>query len=225
MSGERKRGRPHHPDVLTPGEWRIAHAIRFGMTNRQIAERRGVSVEAVKFHASNILLKLDMTRRQDLLGWTGMPAADGQPDGETQTMEEMLAQRYDEPLIPPGFTRLFPYLLVPQARIYLRFLVDGLGGEIIDIHAAPDGRVRNAHIRFGDTKIMVGELPEGRPAPCAAMYLYVADADAAMARACAAGGEEISVVGFRPYGERQGGVRDPAGNVWWLSQRLAPGPY
>ena len=23
----------------------------------------------------------------------------------------------------------------------------------------------------------------------------------------------------------QGGVRDPSGNIWWLSQRLAPGGY
>ena len=28
-----------------------------------------------------------------------------------------------------------------------------------------------------------------------------------------------------PYGDRQGGIKDPCGNIWWLSQRLIPGPY
>jgi PhnB protein len=28
-----------------------------------------------------------------------------------------------------------------------------------------------------------------------------------------------------PYNDRQGGVADPSGNIWWLSQRLVPGPY
>lgn len=28
-----------------------------------------------------------------------------------------------------------------------------------------------------------------------------------------------------PYGDRQGGIRDPHGNVWWVSQRLVHGPY
>ena len=28
-----------------------------------------------------------------------------------------------------------------------------------------------------------------------------------------------------PYGDRQGGVRDPWGNLWWISQRLVEAPY
>ena len=28
-----------------------------------------------------------------------------------------------------------------------------------------------------------------------------------------------------PYGDRQGGVRDAHGNVWWISQRLVDAPY
>jgi PhnB protein len=28
-----------------------------------------------------------------------------------------------------------------------------------------------------------------------------------------------------PYGDRQGGVRDPAGNIWWISQRIVRAPY
>ncbi|WP_137862237.1 MULTISPECIES: VOC family protein [unclassified Sphingomonas] len=127
--------------------------------------------------------------------------------------------------VPPGFTTLFPYLFVDGARAYLDFLVRGLGGEIVGVHQTPDGVVRNAQLRFGDTIIMVSEVGEGREPTRGTYYLYVEDADAAMARGVAAGGAMESEVGDRVYGDRQGGLRDPAGNIWWLSQRLAPGPY
>jgi uncharacterized glyoxalase superfamily protein PhnB len=127
--------------------------------------------------------------------------------------------------IPPGFTTLFPYIFATDAPAYLDFLADGLGGEIIGVHRSPDGIVRNAHIRFGDTTIMASEAVDGREPSRGTHYLYVPDADAAMARAVAAGGVETMAVAEMPYGERQGGVTDPSGNIWWLSQRLSAGPY
>ncbi|MFI5697194.1 VOC family protein [Kribbella sp. NPDC051586] len=68
------RGRPRHPDVLTPAEWRVVHLVRHGLSNREIAQRRGVSVDAVKFHVANALLKLGLDRRAELRTWRGVPA-------------------------------------------------------------------------------------------------------------------------------------------------------
>jgi DNA-binding CsgD family transcriptional regulator/catechol 2,3-dioxygenase-like lactoylglutathione lyase family enzyme len=68
------RGRPPHPDILTPAEWRIAHAVRHGMTTRAIARRQGVSVDAVKFHLDNIRRKLGLQTRAQLRTWAGVPA-------------------------------------------------------------------------------------------------------------------------------------------------------
>jgi uncharacterized glyoxalase superfamily protein PhnB len=127
--------------------------------------------------------------------------------------------------IPPGFTTLFPYIFAKDAKPYLDFLADGLGGEILGVHSSPDGVVRNAHVRFGDTTIMVSEAVEGVEPSRGTFYLYVEDADAAMAQAVAAGGKQRGPVADMPYGDRQGGVVDPSGNTWWLSQRLAAGPY
>ena len=127
--------------------------------------------------------------------------------------------------IPPGFTTVFPYIFATNARDYLRFLDQGLGGEILRVLAAPDGTVRNAQVRFGDTTIMLSESRGGFQASRGSYYLYVESADAAMARAAAAGGRALGAVEDMPYNDRQGGVADPAGNVWWLSQRLVSGPY
>jgi len=72
--GAGRRGRPRHPDVLTPAEWRVVDAVRHGMTNRQIAERRGISRDAVKFHVANALAKLGLPGRAALRTWDDVPA-------------------------------------------------------------------------------------------------------------------------------------------------------
>lgn len=66
------RGRPPHPDVLTPAEWRVVEAVRHGLGNAAIARRLGVSVDAVKFHVANALDKLGLARRTDLRAWDGI---------------------------------------------------------------------------------------------------------------------------------------------------------
>jgi DNA-binding CsgD family transcriptional regulator/catechol 2,3-dioxygenase-like lactoylglutathione lyase family enzyme len=58
--------------VLTPAEWRVAEAVRHGLSNRQIAERQGVSLDAVKFHVGNTLQKLALSNRVELRHWTGI---------------------------------------------------------------------------------------------------------------------------------------------------------
>ncbi|WP_132208116.1 VOC family protein [Kribbella steppae] len=67
------RGRPRHPDVLTPAEWRVVDMVRHGMSNREIARRRGISTDAVKFHVANAVLKLGLDRRAELRTWRGVP--------------------------------------------------------------------------------------------------------------------------------------------------------
>jgi DNA-binding CsgD family transcriptional regulator/catechol 2,3-dioxygenase-like lactoylglutathione lyase family enzyme len=69
----RPRGRPPHPDVLTPAEWRVANAVRHGMTNKEISRRLRVSGETVKYHIENILGKLSLARRTELRRWSGGP--------------------------------------------------------------------------------------------------------------------------------------------------------
>jgi DNA-binding CsgD family transcriptional regulator/catechol 2,3-dioxygenase-like lactoylglutathione lyase family enzyme len=73
MRSVRARGRPPHPDVLTPAEWRIAHFLRHGLSNRQIAVRFGVSLDAVKYHVENIVAKLGVESRARLKHWRGIP--------------------------------------------------------------------------------------------------------------------------------------------------------
>lgn len=126
--------------------------------------------------------------------------------------------------IPPGFNTVTPYFFVDGAAGFLDFLVRGLGGVEIGRHL--DGeRIANAQVRLGTSTVMVSEGSPAFPAMPASYYLYVDYADEAMRKALAAGATKIMDVTDMPYDDRQGGVKDPCGNLWWLSERLVDGPY
>jgi PhnB protein len=127
--------------------------------------------------------------------------------------------------IPPGFSTVTPYHFVRDARRFIAFLIDGLGGEEVLRTMRPDGTVANVQVRLGTSTVMVSEATGRYPPMAAAYYLYVADADAALQRALAAGATLEMAVGDMPYGDRQGGVRDAHGNLWWISQRTVEAPY
>jgi DNA-binding CsgD family transcriptional regulator/catechol 2,3-dioxygenase-like lactoylglutathione lyase family enzyme len=75
MAARNPRGRPRHGDVLTPGEWRVVESVRHGMTNPAIARRLSISVDAVKYHVGNALLKLGFSSRSELRRWDGVSRA------------------------------------------------------------------------------------------------------------------------------------------------------
>jgi len=79
-----KRGRPPHPDVLTPAEWGVVNGVRHGMTNRQIATGRRISLDAVKFHIENAIGKLGLENRAALRHWRGAPFDSALSRSETE---------------------------------------------------------------------------------------------------------------------------------------------
>jgi DNA-binding CsgD family transcriptional regulator len=64
-----KRGRPRHPDILTPREWEVLGLLREGLSNPEIAERLGISRDTVKTHVSEILGKLGLESREEAALW------------------------------------------------------------------------------------------------------------------------------------------------------------
>jgi catechol 2,3-dioxygenase-like lactoylglutathione lyase family enzyme len=51
----------------------VVHAVQHGMTSRDVAKRRGISVDAVKFHVSNAIAKLGVRNRKALRLWFRPP--------------------------------------------------------------------------------------------------------------------------------------------------------
>ncbi len=65
----KQRGRPKHPDILTPREWEVLGLVREGLSNDAIAQRLGISLDGVKFHVSEILGRLGVDNRQEAASW------------------------------------------------------------------------------------------------------------------------------------------------------------
>ena len=127
--------------------------------------------------------------------------------------------------IPPGFNTVTPYMFVEGAELFVDFLVQGLDGFELHRSLREDGCIANAQVAIGTSMLMVSESSEAYPAMPASYYLYVENADESVARALQFGATLIMPVADMPYGDRQGGVRDPFGNLWWISQRLVKGGY
>ena len=64
-----RRGRPPHPDILTPREWEVLGLLREGPTNPQIGHRLGISLAGARYHVSEILGKLGLNSRFEAAAW------------------------------------------------------------------------------------------------------------------------------------------------------------
>lgn len=69
----RRRGRPAHPDVLTPTEWAVLDQWRHGLSRAEIARRRAISAYGVRYHLRNIADKLGVVSSAELRHWRGAP--------------------------------------------------------------------------------------------------------------------------------------------------------
>ena len=64
-----RRGRPPHPDILTPREWEVLELLREGLSNPEIAQRLGISRAGARYHVSEILGKLAVESREEAARW------------------------------------------------------------------------------------------------------------------------------------------------------------
>jgi PhnB protein len=127
--------------------------------------------------------------------------------------------------IPDGFTTVTPYFFVLDAERFVEFLKLAFGGDEIGRSMRDDGKIANAQVRIGSSTLMISEASARyKPMP-GSYYLYVEDADASMQAALRNGATLEMEVDDMPYGDRQGGVVDPVGNIWWISQRIEKKAY
>ena len=126
--------------------------------------------------------------------------------------------------VPPGFGTVAPYIFANDAEQLVRFLAEGLGGKETCRTMRGDS-IANCQVAIGTTTLMVSEATDRFPPSRASFYLYVENAEQSVQRAIDAGANLVMAVADMPYDDRQGGVSDPSGNLWWISQRLVEEPY
>ena len=120
-----------------------------------------------------------------------------------------------------------PTLRIRNAAAAIAFYIDAFGAREI-LRFDVGGRVAHGELEIGNSLIYVGEeaADSGYPSPQSlggspvTMHLYVEDADAAVARAVAAGARITMPVADQFYGDRVGQVADPFGFTWALASRI-----
>ena len=125
--------------------------------------------------------------------------------------------------VPDGYHTVTAALALDDAAATIEWYKKAFGAEEISRSLGPDGKVMHAEIRIGDSRIMVNDAIMGMKGPKdyggspASLWLYVEDCDALFNRAVAAGAQVMMAPGDMFWGDRFGGVIDPAGYRWSLA--------
>jgi uncharacterized glyoxalase superfamily protein PhnB len=127
--------------------------------------------------------------------------------------------------IPDGMHSLTPHLVCAGAADAIAFYKAAFGAVELHRLPGPNGLLMHAAVRIGDSVLMlVDEAPDwGMLGPKAlkgspvTIHLYVADVDAAVAKAVAAGAKVTMPVADMFWGDRYGTLEDPFGHRWSLA--------
>ena len=118
--------------------------------------------------------------------------------------------------VPDGFHTLTPYLIVEGVPKLINFLEKAFDAKVKHCSKRPDGTIMHAEVQIGNSIAMMGEASDQWKALPCALYMYVVDADATYKRALEAGATSLMEPADQFYGDRNGGVKDPVGNLWWI---------
>jgi len=118
--------------------------------------------------------------------------------------------------VPEGYHTVTPYLVVRGAAKTIEFVKKAFGAEVVEELKRPDGTIMHAEFKIGDSRVMIADASEQHPPMPAMLHLYVPNVDAVYQRAVAAGASSIMEPMDQFYGDRSGGVKDPAGTQWYI---------
>ena len=122
--------------------------------------------------------------------------------------------------IPQGYHSITPILIVEEAPRFIDFLKQAFRAEERERFVAPDGRVSHAEVRIGDSVVMMSDANDEWKQMPARIQVYTEDTDAAYRRALEAGATSLREPADQSYGDRTAGVKDPFGNLWWISTHV-----
>ena len=129
--------------------------------------------------------------------------------------------------MPTGYRTIAPYIIVPRAGEFIEFLTNAFDGtERFRVPIEGSNLIMHAEVAIGNSVIELADANEQVPPAPTAIHLYVDDAYSSFKRAIEAGATSIYEVGEHVSGDTQGAVRDPFGNLWYVSMKgdWTPGP-
>jgi len=106
--------------------------------------------------------------------------------------------------IPEGFHTITPNIVVKNAEKAIDFFKRAFGADEILRLTMPDGTIVHCEVKFGDSRVNLGEPMEGWPEHTLLAQIFV---------------EELMPMTDTFFGSREGRVVDPFGNTWTIATR------
>ncbi len=126
--------------------------------------------------------------------------------------------------VPEGYHAIIPYLAPRDAAAVIDFLTKTFEAEMVDQTVRSDGTIMHADLKIGDSNVMVGQPTDPSKTMTCSTYVYVPDTDACYTRALEAGATSLMEPADQFYGDRNAGVKDPQGNIWWIGTHVEDVP-
>ncbi|WP_039827157.1 VOC family protein [Nocardia testacea] len=117
---------------------------------------------------------------------------------------------------PPGYTTVAPWVVTDDTGAFLDYVAQVFDGVELGRVPTEDGKIGHGEIRIGDTVVLAFDRHDDWPVLPSLLRVFVPDADAAIAKATAAGGRIVTPLANDAFGQRGGRVVDPFGNIWWV---------
>ena len=128
--------------------------------------------------------------------------------------------------LPAGYHSLTAYLTVADADAAIAFYARAFGAKEV-VRMPMGSKVMHAELLIGNSHLMLSDaMPEmgGPPAPSGdspvSVHLYVADTDATVSRAAAAGATVTSPPADMFWGDRFAKLKDPYGHSWSIATHI-----
>ena len=123
--------------------------------------------------------------------------------------------------VPDGYHTLTPYLVADGADKVISFMKDAFGAKaVFEPMMRPDGKIMHAEFKIGNSVLMIADSSERAKATASMLYVYVPNVDAVYQKALKAGATSVMEPANMFYGDRSGGVKDPAGNHWHIGTHV-----
>ena len=122
---------------------------------------------------------------------------------------------------PQGYSSVSVYIMAEEAQDVIDFLSQAFDARQTRRYDMPDGSIMHAEVQIDDTVVMIADAGDKFPAFPVWLHVYVPDVDATYQRALEAGGVSVQEPNQREGDpDRRGGVKDPAGNTWWIATQI-----
>ncbi len=126
--------------------------------------------------------------------------------------------------IPDGYRTITPYLAVKDVDNLIGFLRKAFNAAIRYRTKDKQGKAMHAELQIGNSVIMMGRTRNDEEIMPAMLYLYTLNTDKLYRKALEHGATSIMQPSDQFYGDRNAGIKDPEGNIWWIATHMEDVP-